>query len=134
MFIVLDSSVTAAWVLPDETSDLADSMLSMVQIDGAVVPYLWWYEVRNILAIAERRRKISPADSLSFLHCLQSLDIRMKELGEGKEVLRLARVHQLSVYSATYLELALREHLPLATLDRSLALAAVRECVPSMDM
>ena len=45
------------------------------------------------------------------------------------ETLKLADRHQLTVYDATYLELALRLALPLATLDRELRKAAQAENV-----
>ena len=130
MYFVLDATITAAWAMPGEGNELADSLLSMVQIDGAIVPMVWWYEIRNILSLAERRHRITAADALAFLKHLDFLDIKMRELGEGKELMRLARVHQLSVHQAAYLELALRENLPLATLNRDLAMAAVKESVP----
>jgi predicted nucleic acid-binding protein len=38
----------------------------------------------------------------------------------------LARTHHLSAYDAAYLELAIREGLPLATLDDDLRRAAAR--------
>jgi len=129
LVFVLDASITAAWALPDETSGLADSLLTLVQADGAVVPPLWWYEIRNILLVAERRKRIVPTDADAFMRSLARMAIRVEELGDGQSVLRLARVHQLSVYDAAYLELALRENLPLGTLDRSLARAAAVESV-----
>jgi predicted nucleic acid-binding protein len=45
-------------------------------------------------------------------------------------VLTLARRHRLTVYDAAYLEVAVREGLPLATLDAGLARAATAEQVP----
>ncbi|MGD0901445.1 MAG: type II toxin-antitoxin system VapC family toxin [Terracidiphilus sp.] len=127
MLFVLDASITAAWALPDETSVLADNLLTQAQTDGAVAPSLWWYEIRNILLIAERRKRITAADADAFLRSLARLDIRIEEPGNGWGVLRLARSHLLSVYDAAYLELALRESLPLGTLDRDLARAAKQE-------
>ena len=41
----------------------------------------------------------------------------------------LARARKLTVYDAAYLELAQRERLPLATLDRALEKAAIAEGV-----
>lgn len=134
MFFVMDATIAAAWALPEENSELTDSMLTMCQIDGAMVPTLFWYEIRHILAQAERLRRITPADTVAFLHQLERLEIRLCELGDGEAILRLARVHQLSVYNAAYLELALRENLPLVSLDRALAMAAVKESVPRLDL
>ena len=129
MAFVLDASIAAAWALPDESSSLADRMLTRTESEDAVVPALWWYEVRNILVIAERRKRITASDADAFLRNLERLSIRIAELGDSQRILRIARDHRLSVYDAAYLELALRENLPLATLDRTLALAAVPERV-----
>ena len=133
MFFCMDAGIAASWALPEKNNDLADSLLSMVQIDGAVVPILFWYEIRHILAVAERQRCITPADTVAFLHHLECLEIQQRPLGDGEAILRLARVHQISVYNATYLELALRENLPLMTLDRDLALAGVKESLPRLE-
>jgi predicted nucleic acid-binding protein len=134
MFFVMDATIAAAWALPEENSELTDSLLTMCQIDGAMVPILFWYEIRHILAQAERLQRITPADTVAFLHQLERLEIRLRDLGDGEAILRLARVHQLSVYNAAYLELALRENLPLVSLDRALAMAAVKESVPRLDL
>jgi len=133
VFFVMDATIAAAWALPEDNSELTDSMLTMAQVDGAMVPVLFWYEVRHILAAAERMKRITPADTVAFLHHLERLEIKLRDLGDGEAILRLARVHQLSVYNAAYLELALRENLPLVTLDRNLALAGVHESLPKLD-
>lgn len=134
MLFVLDALVTAAWALPDESSVLADRLLSIAAADGALVPQLWWYEIQNILAVSERRGRITAADSDAFLQHLSRMEIKVAELGDGKSILRLARTHRLSVYDAAYLELALREHLPLATLDDKLTKAAFAESLPLLDL
>lgn len=133
MYFCMDATIAASWALPDQNNELTDSLLTMTQIDGAMVPVLFWYEIRHILAVAERMQRITPGDTISFLHNLERLEIRQRDLGDGEAILRLARVHQLSVYNAAYLELAIRENLPLLTLDRNLALAAVKESLPKLD-
>ena len=89
---------------------------------GAVVPSLWWFEVRNLLVINERRGRIDPVGTASFLADLARLPIAVDPLPDSASVLALAREHDLMVYDAAYLELAVR--LPLATLDRALIAAA----------
>ena len=82
MPFVLDAYIAAAWALPDETSGLADRLLTVAQTDGAVVPLLWWYEIRNILIVAERRKRIVAKDADAFLSSLTRMGIRAGELGE----------------------------------------------------
>ena len=89
-----------------------------------MVPSLWWFEVRNILVVSERRKRIMEAGTTSFFRDLARLRIRVDREPEEVAVMRFARAHRLSVYDAPYLELALRERSPLATLDKELADAA----------
>lgn len=127
MAFVLDASIAACWAFPDEQDPRADAALARVRIEDAVVPSLWWFEVRNILVVNERRKRITESGTNSFLRELARLRIRVDREPEEGAVLRLARTHRLSVYDASYLELALREAIPVATLDGELAAAAVAE-------
>ena len=129
MAFVLDASITACWAFRDE--DHPDASLAFMQIrtEEAVVPCLWWFEVRNTLVVNERRRRIAESETAAFLLNLSRLRIRVDRIPDEGAVLRLARTHRLSVYDAAYLELAQREGLPLATLDTDLQKAAAAEGV-----
>jgi len=129
MAFVLDASITACWAFQDE--DHPDASLAFLQMSAeeAVVPCLWWFEVRNILVVNERRRRIAEADTAAFLLNLSRLRLRIDRLPDESAVLRLARTHRLSAYDAAYLALAQREGLPLATLDDDLRRAAADEGV-----
>lgn len=124
---VLDNSVTMSWCFPDEHDSYAQDVLKDLPGTAAAVPTLWPMEVANILLVGERRGRISQADSATFIGLLEGLPIRIDdETSEHamKASLNLARAQGLSVYDATYLELALRRGLPIATLDAKLKLAA----------
>jgi predicted nucleic acid-binding protein len=129
MAFVLDASVTVCWAFQDEKHADADRAFLRIGTEEAVVPSLWWFEVRNILVVNERRGRISLSDSTAFLLHLSKLPVRLDHLPDEGSVLRLARTHRLSVYDAAYLELAQRENLALATLDADLRKAAARERV-----
>jgi len=129
MAFVLDASITACWAFQDEDHPDAALALDRMRTEEAVVPCLWWFEVRNILVVNERRRRIGESDTAAFLLNLSRIRVRLDRLPEGDAVLRLARTHRLSVYDAAYLELAQREGLPLATLDADLRRAAAEEGV-----
>jgi len=129
MAFVLDASITACWAFQDEDHPDAGLAFRKVRTEEAVVPSLWWFEVRNILVVNERRQRISEPDTTAFLRDLSRLRVRIDHQPEQAAVLRLARTHRLSVYDAAYLELAQREGLPLATLDKLLAGAARTEKV-----
>jgi predicted nucleic acid-binding protein len=94
------------------------------------VPVLWWFEVRNVLVVNERRGRIDPTGSAAFLADLERLPINFDRQFANEAVLALARAHRLTFYDAAYLELALRADAPLATLDQQLARAARAARVP----
>jgi predicted nucleic acid-binding protein len=124
MSVVLDSSVVGCWCFPDEISSIADAAMLEVAADEAVVPAIWWFEIRNLLLTGERVGRMDSIGTAGFLADLEALSIRIDRAPESDVVLALARTHRLTIYDAAYLELASRIDAPLATLDRQLARAA----------
>jgi predicted nucleic acid-binding protein len=132
MPFVVDASVTASWafVEGDPSAELAFEKLLG---DAAIAPWLWWYEVRNLLIVSERHRRRNPTDTEAFLGLLATLPVRLDHAPDQRAVLTLARTYDLTVYDAAYLELAQREGIPLATLDSDLVRAARAEGVPLIE-
>jgi predicted nucleic acid-binding protein len=130
MSVVLDSSVVGCWCFSDEMSSVADAAMLEVAADEAVVPAIWWFEVRNLLLAGERVGRMDPIGTAGFLADLEALTIRIDRTPESDVVLAFARRHRLTIYDAAYLELAGRIGAPLATLDRELARAARAASVP----
>lgn len=134
MRLVLDASVTLSWLLADgSTTDqrYAQSVLEAMKAAGteAEVPVTWGLEIANVLTKAEAKGIITQAQSEAFLEMLAGIRIRADALTFPRsltDVLQLARRYRLSSYDASYLELALRNGLPLATLDTALAKAATK--------
>jgi predicted nucleic acid-binding protein len=129
MAFVLDASVTLSWAFADEHDEFAFAILQRLEADQARVPLIWWFDVRNVLLVNERRQRITAADSAGFLRMLSGLSIEIDAAPDSDRVMTLGRRHRLTVYDCAYLELALRDGLPLATLDAQLAAAARREGV-----
>ncbi|MGC2201908.1 MAG: type II toxin-antitoxin system VapC family toxin [Stellaceae bacterium] len=127
MRFVLDASVAAAWAFADEDHPVAAAALVLIRNDEGCVPSLWWFEVRNVLIVNERRGRLRETDTALFLRNLARLPIVVDRAPEEMAVLTFARRHGLTVYDASYLELAERYAAPLATLDTTLAQAAHRE-------
>jgi predicted nucleic acid-binding protein len=124
---VLDAAIAVSWCIPSETDDAAAAALDAIVRGGALAPGLWSIEVANALLMAERRQRISEAQRLRALQALVELDIEVDAQEAAViwgRVSHLAQIHRLTVYDATYLELALRRSLPLATTDKALARAA----------
>lgn len=130
MPFVVDASVTACWLMPDEDHPLATSTHGRLTSDHAMVPRIWWFEIRNLLVVNERRGRLDASKSNRALGILRRLPIEFDQKTDEEALLGIARRHRLSVYDAAYLELAQRERIPLATLDGALASAARTEQVP----
>jgi predicted nucleic acid-binding protein len=130
---VIDASVAASWAFDDEESLVADAALERISHDEAIAPSLWWFEVRNTLIVGERRGRLSAADTSTFLRQLARIDVKIDASPNDFAIMALARHHRLTVYDASYLELAQREGLPLATLDTALRKAAVALGVELID-
>jgi predicted nucleic acid-binding protein len=139
MSFVLDNSVAMCWLLNDgRPSDVAYAakVLESLKKTHAVVPALWALEAANVIAKVESKGLLAEARTQAFVATLGRLNIVVDKstathaLGE---TLNLARRYKLSAYDAAYLELALRDGLPLATLDADLAKAARKAGVPHFD-
>jgi predicted nucleic acid-binding protein len=127
MSLVLDSSATLAWIYGDETTAAIRALFDQVADAGSVAPDLWRLEVANSLTVAVWRNRIDAEYRRAALADLALLDIHAdQQTGSHawSETLHLADRFRLTLYDATYLELAQRRKLPLATLDQELRTAA----------
>jgi predicted nucleic acid-binding protein len=124
---ILDASFTFQWLFEDEATPEGDAALAAVRLAGATIPPLWFIEISNGLGMAERRGRITQADIPKAMRLLRSLPLEIDEppsLARCEVVLDLMRTYRLTAYDATYLELAQRRGLSLATRDRDLLVAA----------
>jgi predicted nucleic acid-binding protein len=129
MPIVVDCSVVAAWALADEGTDWTSAALKSATAEGVIVPALFWYEIRSVLIINERRRRIEPGQIARFLAEIDPL-IEVDPGPVESDLLALSRAHGLTVYDASYLELASRLGLLLCTLDKQLIASAAKMGIP----
>jgi predicted nucleic acid-binding protein len=126
---VLDASIALAWCFEDEATAATRRLVERLATEAASVPAIWPLEVANALTIAERRRRISRADSTEFIARLENLVILVDEETAARAligVLDIARQQRLTAYDAAYLELAMRLGVPLASKDAQLCDAAER--------
>lgn len=130
MNFVLDNSVTMRWFFGDGSPtdrEYASGVIATMEIATAIVPVTWGLEVANVLARTETKGLVPKADSEAFVAKLDEMNIQVD--GNTFEqalsgTLNIARTYRLSAYDASYLELALRLRIPLATLDEGLRKAA----------
>jgi predicted nucleic acid-binding protein len=130
---VIDNSIVITWCFIDEVNQYADAVLEILSEAEAVVPTIWPLEVVNVLLVAERRKRLREIDSVRFLSLLTQLPIHVEQAWPERsmnELLSLGRANDLSSYDASYLDLAMRHGLPIATLDRKLTEAAKQMGVP----
>lgn len=132
MSFVLDASVTMSWLLADskaaDRKHAHEALQALKRPDAsALVPVTWGLEVANVLARAEARAVLTEAQSEAFVEMLRAAPISVDDATFAQaltDTLHVARRYNLSSYDASYLELALRSALPLATLDADLVKAA----------
>jgi len=127
MSFVVDNSVALAWCFEDEQTVGIMALLDRVAEVGAIAPQLWPIEALNGLLTAERRGRIGRDVRQRLAGFLQELPIRIDEETASRSwttTAHLAERHGLTAYDATYLELAMRRGLPLATSDTALIAAA----------
>jgi hypothetical protein len=74
--------------LPDESSDYAHAVLTVVERDGSRVPDLWAREIANGLAVAYLRKRITSADERAFRAPLSHLRIDVEEAASALTVIR----------------------------------------------
>jgi len=126
---VLDTSIVMAWCFEDECSLYANHVLESLSAYEGVSPAIWPLEVGNVLRVAQRKKRLTEASVTRFLTLLQNLPILVEQESSARmfqEIFFLAGEHGLSTYDASYLDLAMRCNLSLATLDKKLAETAQR--------
>ena len=122
--IVVDASVSAAWFLPDEATAFTEATLQATALGEVWVPALWLLEIGNLMLSAQRRKRITETKRRELIAAASALRLRIdREPVTMTELDSLAARHGLSAYDASYLELALRRGLPLATRDKALLVA-----------
>jgi len=125
---VADASVGIAWAVESQASPDTRDLLDQV---GAgvpfIVPVLWPFEVTNALLILVRRGRMTPEDfsrvRADFWIAKPVIDAEGPRFA-WDETVHLAEKFGLTVYDASYLELAMRTRLALASRDASLNRAA----------
>ena len=125
--LVVDCSLAMTWLFPDEATAETRKVFDRLELETGLVPQLWFLELANVIAIAERKRRVTPAQSAVFITELSKLSIEVDSESSDRafdHLLPLCRAHQLTSYDAVYLDLAIRRQLPLATLDEPLRKAA----------
>lgn len=125
--VVIDASIAANWLFNDEDDARADAALAALETSHGLIPQLWHYEMRNVLLVAHRRKRISAEGLAERVAALSDLPLETDNDPDLAVALSLAGKHGLSFYDGLYLELACRRGAELASLDGRLLAAAKAE-------
>jgi len=121
-----------AWLFHDEATPKTAALLNRLATETALVPAWWFIEITNILAMAERKGRITTRQSDAFIADLGKLGIESDNEAPARaltHLLALCRTHRLTSYDTVYLDLAIRRSLPLATLGEDLRKAVKKSGV-----
>ena len=132
----MDNSIVMSWCFEDEGNCYADAVLESLEFVQGLAPAVWPLEVANVLLVAERKKRIDRSSVVRFLALLQGLPLKVEHEPPCRaltEIFALARDRGLSSYDASYLDLAMRFGIPIATMDESLIKAAKHCSVPLFD-
>jgi predicted nucleic acid-binding protein len=126
----LHSSFCAALFLPDEQSDIVNKTFQKITDEDTIyIPFLWWYEIANVLTVSVKRKRLKYADIININQLLYSYKF-ITDSNSGvdytEKLLELAHTYELSAYDAAYLELAIRKEGVVGTLDGNLRNACIK--------
>lgn len=125
MSFVVDCSVAARWLLPDEATSYTDAVFELVAEQDALVPLLFLSEFSNVFLKLVRQAKLKRLNALGAVRRFAALGLEVdRNTPDPERLFTLAEHYAISTYDATYLELALRRGVPLACIDGGLKLAA----------
>lgn len=126
MPFVIDCSVALSWYFSDEINDRTQALRDQLVNESIHVPCLWPIEITNVVLAALRQNRITDDELPDLLDDLRELPDEIDRETDSMvwdESFHLAKQFNLSIYDATYMELAVRRELPIATLDKGLAKA-----------
>ncbi len=133
---VLDASVALAWIVDRNPDPYAQTVRQRIRAGAKpLVPALWQLEVANALTLARRRKILMEDEIEEGLDYLQMFATTVADIETSfltiREVFRVSKEVELTAYDAVYFDLARRESLPLATLDKAKCEKAIKAGVPS---
>lgn len=125
---ILDASVALSWYFEDSKSIYAEAVLrhieeSTLEVPLVIVPYIWKCEIVHALIKAKRNKRITnekvvlSIQELDRIACDVDTTTNMRAC---TSIFTIANDQLLGFNDAAYIELALVEKLPIATLDRAI--------------
>jgi len=120
--LVADASASLSWFLESPLSTGATRTFNFAKSSLLIVPPIWIYETQNALLKLTRQRRISQDEAhqirIEFDLIYKRID-RTNDPDMIDRTLEIAKAHMMTFYDASYVELAFRLGLPLATGDQA---------------
>lgn len=114
---------------PEEQTDAVMAVVKRLVTYGGFVPSLWLFETANAVRFKWSKSPAIAREALERLHSLPIEIVDVQPPVMRGSILTLAQRHNLTIYDASYLHLAMTLSLPLSTFDKALIAAAPREGV-----
>lgn len=134
--IVIDASAALAFILPSQATGAAMEFLTRHETDAFIAPYVFAWEVSNVLVKHRQRGLLSPDAYDQAFRDLAELDINLGAALTSDEVETLGLLalgERIRLFDAAYLALAIERRAALASRDDRL-LDLARRSVPSLDL
>lgn len=125
MAVVVDASVAAKWLIPEDGSDAAQGLLAREAV--LIAPALLLVEVASVLWKSSRSRRIAPGAADAALAVLPGYFAELVADGDLIQgALHLASALDHPVYDCLYIALAQSRDCPLVTADARLVSRLVK--------
>ncbi len=121
--IVVDCSVSMAWILPDESSEPSRELMKLVLSEELwmIQPSLWVYESINALKSAVALERTSKESAAQAIELLMGLPFKLIDpLPNSSKILETSFKYDITAYDATYLVSAEIHGAELYTADKDI--------------
>jgi len=118
---VVDNSVVVAWLYAGQATAYTERLLESSGANTLHTCFIWPAEFANVATVMVKRGILTDALGTQMVQMADTLNLAVDpqacDLGA---LYQISRRYGLSAYDASYLELAMRMNLPLATRDVAL--------------
>lgn len=122
---VVDNSVAVAWVYPRQATEYTEKLLEVSVGATLYTAFIWPAEFTNAASVMVNRGLLSDDLGKEMILMIEHFGFVVDQApADPGRLYQVSRQSRLSAYDASYLELAMRMNIPLATRDAELKKAA----------
>jgi len=131
---VVDASAALAWLVQTQATSRSAAFLAERDQDRLLAPYIFSWEVGNVLLSLHRRRALSAGAHGVVLADLAALEVDVQPKGDIEDLAVFARVSRFSLFDAAYVKLAIERGAELVSRDAEMLAIAAEQGVPCIDL